>query len=268
MDKLLRKEIYLPIIYIAIGYILYCFVNWIINTLLTKNQKNTNQNSYNYKKIETFKSLLKNILKIVVLIFIVLSILPVYGINVSSLLAGLGIVSAVFALAFQDTLKDLIGGVSIIVEDQFALGDIIEISGFKGEVIQMGLKSTRIRRYTGEVKIIANRNITDVINYSCSYSLAVVDVPVSYESDVEKVEKILKELAEELSQELTKLKGPVEVLGIQALDSSSVNFRMNAKTLSQENYRIEREMKKAIKLRLDKKGIKIPYQQIEVHNGN
>lgn len=267
MDKLLIKEIYLPIIYITIGYILYKFILWIINLALSKKQHNLNKNSYNYKKIETFKNLLKNILKILVLLFIVLSILPVYDVDVSSLLAGLGIVSAVFALAFQDILKDLIGGVSIILEDQFALGDIIEIGGFKGEVIEMGLKTTRIQHYEGKVKIIANRNITDVINYSCSYSLAIVDVAISYEDNIEKVEKVLQELANELSQELTKLKDKIEVLGIQSIDSSSIKYRMTVKTATQENFRIEREIKKAIKLRFDKKGIKIPYPQIEVHNG-
>lgn len=239
-----------------------------MNRALNKKQQHLEKKSYNYKKIETFKTLMDNFIKIIIIIFTVLSILPIYGINVSSLLAGLGIFSAVVALAFQDTLKDLIGGVSIIMENQFAIGDTISVDGFKGEVIQMGLKSTRIRSYSGEVKIIANRNITNIINYSCSYSLSTIDVSVSYEDDVEKVEKVLTKLAANLTKILPKLKGPVEVLGIQDLDSSAVVFRITAKTQALEQFNVERMIRKEVKLCLDKENIKIPYPQIEVHNGN
>lgn len=267
MKKFLIKEIYLPIIYIAIGYVLYKLLKWLVLKAFGKKQENLTKNSYNYKRIETFKNLFINIVKWTVIIITGLLILPIFGIDISSVLAGLGIASAALALAFQDVLKDFIAGVSIILENQFALGDTISIGGFKGEVVQMGLKSTRIRNYEGEVKILANRNITEVINYSNSYSMAIVDISVSYEDDVEKVEKVLKELAEELTSSLTKLKGPVEVLGIESLSDSSVIFRITAKTSSMEHFRIKREIRKAVKLRLDKEEIKIPYPQIEVHNG-
>jgi len=267
MDKVLIKEIYLPIIYILIGYIIFRLLKWIIKITLSRKQQHLNKSSYNFKKIETFKNLLINIVKCIVILFIILSILPIFGVDVSSLLAGLGIVSAVTALAFQDILKDFIGGITIILENQFAIGDTISVEGFKGEVIHMGIKSTRIRSYSGEVKIIANRNITDIINYSCSYSLAIVDVSVSYEDNLEKVEKTLQELADRLSKELPNLKGPVEVLGVQSLDSSAVIYRMTAKTKSLEHIKTERLMRKEIKLCLDKEKIKIPYPQIEVHNG-
>ena len=97
--------------------------------------------------------------------------------------------------------------------------------------------------------------------------MAIVDVAVSYEDKVEKVEKVLKQLAEELTNSLTKLKGPVEVLGIENLADSSVVFRITAKTNTLEHFGIQREIRKAVKLRLDKEKIKIPYPQIEVHNG-
>jgi len=267
MDKILIKELYLPVIYILIGYIIFKLLKWLVKTTLGRKQLHLEKNSYNFKKIETFKNLTINFIKVLVIIFIVLSILPVYGINVSSLLAGLGIISAVVALAFQDILKDLISGVSIILENQFAIGDTISVGDFKGEVIHMGLKSTRIRKYSGEIKIIANRNITDIINYSCSYSLAIVDVSVSYEDNLEKVEKTLNELAERLSKEIPNLKGSIEVLGIENLDSSAVVYRMTAKTKSLQQFTVQRQIRKEVKLALDQAKIKIPYTQIEVHNG-
>jgi len=137
MEKYLRKELYLPIAYLILGYLIYKLIASVIHVTLKKRQVNLDKNSYNYKKIETFKSLLINILKIIITVFVVLSILPIFGMDVSSLLAGLGIVSAVIALALQDSLKDLIIGLSITLENQFALGDTVSIGGFKGEVISM-----------------------------------------------------------------------------------------------------------------------------------
>ena len=180
----------------------------------------------------------------------------------------MGIVGVVLGFALQDLAKDIIAGFSIIFENQYAIGDTISINGFKGEVIFLGLKTTKIKNYEGQVKIVANRNATEVINYSMENSLAIVDIDVSYEEDNEKVEKVLTELATELTKTLPKLKGKVELLGIQELASSSVKYRMIAPTVSMEHFEIERKIRKEVKERLDKENIKIPYPQLEVHHGN
>ena len=182
-------------------------------------------------------------------------------------MAGLGIVGIVVGLALQDFAKDIIAGISIILENQYAMGDIISVGNFKGEVIYLSLKTTRIKSWDGQVKILANRNINEVINHSMENSMAIVDVGVSYEDDIEKVEKVLNDLAIELTKTLPKLKGKVEVLGIESLADSSVVFKVIAPTVSMEHFAIQREMRKQIKLALDKNNIKIPYPQVEVHNG-
>lgn len=266
LEKLLIKQIYLPIIYIIIGYIAYKVITKVFLVGINHKQSMLEPSSYNYKKMETFKVLIRNIIRAVAFILVGLSILPVFGIDITSVLAGLGIVSAVLALSLQDILKDFFGGLTIIFENQFALGDTIEINGFKGEVIQIGLKSTRIRNYEGQVKILANRNITEVINFSDSYSMAVVDVSVSYEDNLEHVEEVLNDLAKELSDKIKELKGPIEVLGVQDLASSSVVYRLAGKTVSMEQYGVQRQIKREIKLKFDEENIKIPYNQIEVHN--
>jgi small conductance mechanosensitive channel len=267
LEKILVPKVYLPIIYIFIAIIINGIIKRIIDKLLEKKQKNLSKSSYNYKKTETFKVLVKNIIKYIIIIFLILAILTVYGIDVTSVLAGLGIVGVVIGLALQDLAKDIIAGVSIILENQYAIGDIISIGDFKGEVIFLGLKTTRIKNYEGQVKIIANRNATEVINYSMEDSLAIVDIDVSYEEDNDKVEKVLTNLAEELTNTLPKLKGKVELLGIQELSSSSVRYRIIAPTNSMAHFETERKIRKLVKERLDKEHIKIPYPQIEVHNG-
>ena len=248
LEKFLIPQVYLPIIYICVAILINGILVSIVEKVVAKKQENFFKNSYAYKKSETFKVLLKNITKYTVIIFLILAILTVYGVDVTSVLTGLGIVGVVLGLALQDLAKDIIAGFSIIFENQYAIGDTISINGFKGEVIFLGLKTTKIKNYEGQVKIVANRNATEVINYS--------------------MEKVLTELATELTKTLPKLKGKVELLGIQELASSSVKYRMIAPTVSMEHFEIERKIRKEVKERLDKENIKIPYPQLEVHHGN
>lgn len=267
MEKIIIPQVYLPIIYIIVAYIINKILKKIIGKIISRKQVDFSKSSYHYKKIETYKVLIQNIVKYCIVIFTVLAILPIYGVDVTSIIAGIGVFGAVIGLAFQDVAKDMIAGLSIIIENHFAIGDTISVADFKGEVIYLGLRTTRIRNYEGQIKIISNRNITEVINYSIAYSMAIIDISVSYESNLDEVEKILKELAEELSNTLPNLKGQVEVLGLENLNSSSIDYRMTAKTSSMNHFGVQRLMRKAIKDRLDQAKIKIPYQQIEVHNG-
>ena len=118
-------------------------------------------------------------------------ILNVYGVNTTALLTSLGLVGLGVSLSLQDTVKDFLAGIFIIFENQYDVGDTIEVAGFKGEVIALGLKTTKIKAVTGEVNIIANRNIGSVINHSFSNSLAVVEFDVAYEQGRKGFNKLL-----------------------------------------------------------------------------
>lgn len=266
-EKIFIPKVYLPIIYICVAILINGIIGRIIDRILKKKQVKLDKDSYNYKKSETFRTLAKNIIKYLIGIFTILAILTIYGIDVSSVLAGLGIVGIVVGLALQDLAKDIIAGMSIVLENQYAVGDIISIDDFKGEVIFLGLKTTKIKSYDGRIKIVSNRNATNVINFSMVDSVAIVDIDVSYEENNDKVEDILTELCSELTESLPYLKGKVTLLGIEELASSSVKYRIVANTKAMQNYTVERLIRKAVKKRLDAKNIKIPYPQIEVHNG-
>jgi len=120
------------------------------------------------QRIRTISQMLSSILRYLFLIIVLLVILSILGVNVTSLLAGLGILTAVVGLAFQDMIKDFIAGVAIIAENQFCVGDtvILQADGFKGEVTNIGLKTTEVTNEKGEVKILANHNIDGLINCS------------------------------------------------------------------------------------------------------
>ncbi len=252
-----------PIIYIIIGFLVYR----IIKNIIVKYEQKNFKKRHHEKRVKTINSLILNIIRYIIIIFIIIAILANFGINVKSIIAGLGITAAIIGLAFQDIAKDLLAGLSIIMEDQYEIGDTVEINDFMGEVVALGLRTTRIRNYKGQTLIISNHTITQVINYNLNNSLAVVDVSVDYSYDSDKVEKILNKMAEDISGKIPKTKGKVIVQGINELEASGVIYRVVVETASAEHLNVQRILRKEIKKALDKANIKIPYQQIEVHNG-
>lgn len=264
IKSILIPEVYLPIIYIIFGYIIFRLVKKIVTTVFERQKR---INIRNKKRYNTVVQLVLDVIKIVIVTFVILSILTVYGIDVAAVLAGLGIASVLIGLAFQDLFKDVIVGFFIIIEDQFSVGDTIEVGGFKGEVLHVGMKSTKIKKFDGPIMIIANRNIDKVINYTNTESMAIVDIPVAYEEDLERVEKLLTDLFKKLNKKLEYLKGEIEIWGVEDLDSSAVKIRVAVKTEVLQHFGVQRKIRKEVKDLFDKEGIKIPYNQLEVHNG-
>lgn len=258
------KQILFPFIYIIIGITVYEIIKIMINNL---SKSYSLKSRHKQKQAETLRVIFLNILKYLDIILIILAIVTLFGVNVKSIIAGLGVTAVLVGLAFQDIAKDILAGISIILEDQYEIGDTVEIDGFKGKVVFIGLRTTRIRNYQGATKIIANHNITNIINYNLHNSLAVVDISVDYEEDNDKIEKVLNEMASNLTGKIPKTKGEIKVLGIEKLADSAVVYRIAVETESVENIEVERILRKEIKKYLDNAKIKIPYPQLEVHNG-
>ncbi len=250
------------IIYILIGIIIYNFFKGIIIKIINKRVKNKKENP----KITTIRSMILNIIKYVILIIILLAILANWGVNVTSLVAGLGVTGAIIGLAFQDLAKDIIAGVSIIAEDQYEVGDTIQIDDFIGTVTAVGLKTTKIRNYAGATYIVANHSITKLINYSLNDTLAVIDVSTPYEEDSEKIEKVLNKMKEELT-DIPNATGSLDILGINELADSAVVYRIVVPVKPAKHFETERYLRKQIRTYFKENKINIPYNQIEVHNG-
>lgn len=261
--KIDLKLIIFPIIYIILGMIIYSILKKTIKKIVSKGKKAKLKN----QRIDTLIGLITNIIKYVIVIIVVVGILGTYGINVSSIIAGLGVTTAIVGLAFQDLAKDLIAGFSIITEAQYEVGDTIEVDGFVGQVVFLGLKTTRIKNYKGATKIVANHNMDKIINYSLNNSLAIVDVGIAYEEDIDKVEAVLNKLAKKLNGTIPEAKGEIQVLGIIELADSSLVYRITVEVGSMQQYGVERLLRKEVKRAFDESNIKIPYPQIEVHNG-
>ena len=259
METFLERIISSAII-VVISIIICVIVKRIINGLFTKRIKKAK-----YKKSITIIKIVNNIVRTVILTLAILTIISVWGVDTKALIASLGIVGLVAGLAVQDTLKDVIAGAAIIFDDEFDVGDNIQIGTFRGNVIDVGLQTTTIRAYTGEIKIIANRNINEVINYSRYSSIAVIDFSVAYDSDPDKIKKLLDNICTKMN-EFAYLVSDVQLLGIQELKEDAVVYRIYADCKPGMDFACKRDAWQVILTECKKLGVEIPFKQVVIHN--
>lgn len=261
MGYVLRKEVVVPILSVLVLLIVYKLGKKLIKKIFTIKTKRINP-----KKQKTLMSFFINILRLLLFIIGALIILETYGIDTNVIVTSLGAVTVVVGLAFQDILKDFIAGISLIFENSYNIGDCVTLNGFKGEVVYMGMKATKIKSSDGNTLIINNGQIQEIINHTIANSLAIVDVGVSYEVDLDKVETVLNKMAKKLQNKIPELKGEIKVLGIENFDSSSIIYRITAEVEAGTQYSVQRQLRKNIKLEFDKEKIEIPYNKLVISN--
>lgn len=206
------------------------------------------------KRQKTLESLLINVTKYAVFVIALIMLLELYGFDITTLLASFGILGLVVGLALQDTARDFISGFSIIFEDQYRVGDNVTIGNFRGDVKTLGLKTTVLRSRNGEIKSIANRNIMEVINHSRESARETISLTIAQEADASRINEILTELAEKLTNELPELAGPIKNYGVNNMETSNVVFLMSFKTTPLQQEDTKRAIIQEIKNVLDKEG--------------
>ncbi|RST70974.1 mechanosensitive ion channel family protein [Siminovitchia acidinfaciens] len=223
---------------------------------------------FSERREATLIKLLQNILTYSVYFIAIVMILSALTIDVTGILAGAGILGLAVGFGAQNLVKDIIGGFFIIFEDQFSVGDYVRIGTFEGTVDEIGLRTTKILNWTGELYIIPNGNINEVTNFSLHNSVAIVDVFLGYQADLKKVENMIGVLLETMPEKYEQIIGTPRVLGVQQLGASEIVLRVVAETLPLQNWFIARELRKAIKIKLDAHQVEVPYQRIVMMKGN
>lgn len=213
----------------------------------------------------TLVKLLQNTLSYVVYFAAILAILSAFTINVAGILAGAGVLGLAVGFGAQSLVKDIISGFFIIFEDQFSVGDYVQIGAAVGTVEEIGLRTTKISAYGGEIHIIPNGNISEVVNYSINNSLAIVDIRLGYETDIAKTEKLLEEFLTNLSEGYEALISQPTIVGVQELGTSEIVMRITAETQPVMQYAIARKLRRDLKIFLDKHGIEIPYPKMVMY---
>lgn len=243
---------------LIISYIIYEIIKTIMNKRNTTKMK---------KRKQTIRKLILNIIKYTIIIFASLIILSILGVNVTSILAGLGIVGIVLGLALQDIMKDIFSGISIILEDQFDIGDYVEINGFEGTITELSLKSTKIRTYENVIKTISNRTIESVTNYCKSNINLAINIPIPYEITTKKAEELIDKIIDKITKEISDLTGEIINWNLNKFEGSYVKYTILVPVKPEDQFMIKRQINKIIKEEFDKSKISIPYNIIEVKNG-
>ena len=188
------------------------------------------------------------------------------GVNLSTIFASVGIVALIIGFGAQSLVEDLVTGIFLVFEDQFNVGDIIEVAGFRGTVESIGIRTTAIRDVGNNVKIINNSDLRNILNRSTADSFAVTTVSVSYSTDLEKAEKVIAELLPKIREKYPDIFVAVpKYSGVQELADSGVILKFVAEVREQNVFSAPRILNRELKIGFDKAGIEIPFNQIVVH---
>lgn len=269
LDFLTSEKFYLPVFTIAVAVVSYEIIS---KAIIKASKININNKihgklksaSAGYdKRKSTVIILINNIIKYILAIIAIIIILNLYGVNTKSIMASLGVAGAVIGLAFQGIIKDFLAGIFIIFDNAYAVGDWVVIDNFKGEVISVGLKTTKVRAYTGEVMILSNSSFSRVVNYNLSPPKLYLKIPFSYDADIKKVEEVLDGLLIELKKE--KWVKKAELLGVEEFGDSGIDYSLYVDCAMGQQHVIRRKLLRNIKVAFDEAGLEIPYSQLDVH---
>ncbi len=192
--------------------------------------------------------------------------LNAFGVNVSTIFASVGILTLVVGFGAQSLVEDLITGIFLVFEEQFNVGDIIEVGGFRGTVETIGIRITTIRDPGGNLKLVNNSDIRNILNRSSSTSVAVTEVSVAYNTDIEKVEKLFETLMPEIRKKYPDifLEDP-KYVGLQTLGNDGMVLKIIGNVKEKDIFAAPRLLNREIKIAFDKAGIEIPFPQVVVH---
>ncbi|HSJ33789.1 MAG TPA: mechanosensitive ion channel family protein [Acidimicrobiia bacterium] len=187
-----------------------------------------------------------------------------FGVNVGPLIAGAGILGVALGFGAQDLVKDVLSGMFMLVEDQYGVGDVIDVGEATGIVEGLGLRTTRIRDVTGTLWHVPNGEINRVGNMSQQWSRALLDIGVGYSANVDEAAAVIKGVADEMAAEeayRTLFLDEPQIWGVESLSADAVVIRLVIKTKPGEQWPIARELRRRIKIALDEASIEIPFPQ-------
>lgn len=252
-ENINQANVISSIIVVIISIILYKIIVFFLSKGERKEKNDSKRNTY----LKLFKSILRYVFGIVT----VLIVLQINGIDVNSILAGVGIAGVVFGLAIQDWLKDVIRGSSILSDNYFQVGDVVKYKGIEGKVLVLGLKTTKIQDLaTRNIISVANRNIEEIEVVS---NVIYVRIPMPYELNLEKAEKAVYDIIK-----IVKADEKVEdsrYMGVTELADSSIQYLIEVTCNPVNKLQVRRDTLRAVLLGLEQNNIEVPFTQIDIH---
>ncbi len=244
----------LTLLVICVSFVIHFIVNFLSRLL-----------SGNGRKGKTIGALIRSLTKYVIIIVDIAIIFTLWGVNVASVLAGVGIVTLIVGLGCQTLIQDVIAGLFIVFDDYFAVGDICIIDGFRGTIVDIGLKSTKIKDAGGNIKSINNSSISTVVDLSREDSLVTVEFTASYNEDPIRVEGILLKELPLMKERLPQITSDISYKGISSMNSSDVSYLILCRCQEKDRFQVTRDLNRELFLMVRNNDIQIVYPQIVVN---
>jgi len=214
------------------------------------------------QRVDALSTVLRSVVTFVIWTMAVFLVLDQVGINLGPMLAGAGIIGVAIGFGSQSLVKDFLAGIFILVEDQFGVGDTVDLGEAVGVVEVVSLRTTRLRSVDGTVWHVPNGEIRRVGNKSQHWSRALLDIQVAYTTDLDEASSVIKQVADGIWQEQpeTILEEP-ELWGVENLGAHGVDIRLVVKTQPSKQWEVSRLIRERIKSAFDERGIEIPFPQ-------
>jgi small-conductance mechanosensitive channel len=219
------------------------------------------------QRLVTISDVVRVLVSVVVWTVVVLTVMGIWGIPMAPFVAVGATVGIAVGFGAQDVVRDVIAGFLILVEDQFAIGDVVTIAGVSGAVEGIRLRTTVLRDLEGNQHYVPNGQIKVASNLTSDFSRLVVDVPVSYDTNVDVAIAVISDEVDIFAKSDDwghRFLGEPEMLGVNKLDESSVNIRVVMTLTTEDRWLVKREFLRRLKNRLDDEGIEIPYNYLTI----
>ncbi|MFS8186642.1 mechanosensitive ion channel family protein [Rossellomorea marisflavi] len=241
-------------------WIAFLVIKGAANKIVTRAfERYSQRNDVSTGRAQTLQALTKNIIGYVLIFIFFVTILQIFGIQVTAILAGAGIVGLAVGFGAQGLVSDIVTGFFILLEKQVDVGDYVTTGGFDGIVEEVGLRTTHIRGFDGTLHYVPNREISSVSNHSRGNMRALVDIGISYDDNIDEAIVVMQEVCDRLAAEDENIVEGPNVVGVQNLGDSDVVIRVLCKTKNMEQWGVERKIRKGIKEAFDRHGIDIPF---------
>ena len=249
---------YIPAV-IKTVVIMFCawLVNFVVQIVLEYFAKGS-------KEVITAMKLIKSLVKYLIFIVAILLCLSAWGVNTATLIASAGILSLIIGLGAQSLIADIIAGLFMVFENDFEVGDIVVIDGWRGTVTEIGMRTTKLVDYRGNIKIVNNSKISTVINQSKKTSVALCYIGVEYGDDLSRIELVIRDNIDRVKEHIPQIITGPFYKGVDSLGESSVNLLFMADCKEEDLFIVQRAMNREWKIVFDENHINSPFPQVTV----
>jgi len=260
---------------VIVGAVIIWFVSkWLldrwVNRKAAKVEDGDLEGQASMQRLRTLAATLEKVFGIIVAASVIVYIMLIWGIPIAPLLAVGGAIGLAIGFGAQDLVKDFIAGFFVLVEDQYAIGDVVDIAGVSGTVEEIRIRTTVLRAHDGSVHHVPNGAVRVATNMTPEVAKVVIDLGVDYEADIDAAIAAIGDEAAQFRADPEWQRahaGDPEVLGVNELADSAVVIRMSFTTAPEQRWAVKREFLRRVKYRLDDEGIELAYPHLQIIQG-